>query len=186
MTVRLPLLLSACFLIALAHPTSVRSQSRLDNSIAITGGLYAASGIGTNFFSCGRYDYSFFGGRSFVEASVGVGSIQSNVISAISKAAVFASNNLVMYEFSFAYDATPAGAFPFLLFGVANVKEGEESHFAPVIGLGKRIPVPGLLGSNALGIRYDIRDQIFSQRVNNSDAFVAHNLVVTIGLQVYF
>jgi hypothetical protein len=167
-------------------PSASPAQGRLDQSLSLNGGLYAASGIGTNFFSCARYDYTLPGGRSFVEAALGVGSIKSDVIAAVSRAGIFASNNLVIYEFGFAYDYQPSGPFPFVLLGVAGVKEGDESHFAPVIGLGKRVPIPGFLGSNSLGIRYDIRDQIFSQKINNSDSFVAHNIMATIGVQIYF
>jgi hypothetical protein len=173
-------------LAALTLPAAASAQGRFEQSLSLAGGLYAASGVGTNFYSCARYNYFFYGGRSFVEASLGVGSLESKVISAISKAGIFASDNLVTYEFAFGYDASPTGNLPYVLFGVAGVKEGDETHFAPEIGVGKRIPIPGLLGSNALGVRYDVRDQIFSQSINNSDKFVAHNIVVTIGLQLYF
>ncbi len=167
-------------------PEGLRAQLKFDNSLSLSGGLYAASGFGTNFYTCGRYDYFILGGRYAVEASLGVGSLQSNVISTVTKARIFTSDNLVTYEFTFAYDYAPGGALPFFLFGVGGVREGQETHFAGVIGLGKRIPLPGLFGSSALGFRYDIRDQIFSQQINNSDPFVVHNIVATVGLQIYF
>jgi hypothetical protein len=164
------------------------AQQKFDQaqSLSLSGGLYAASGFGTNFFTCGRYDYFIPGGRYFVEGSLGVGSVQSKVIGTVTKARIFTSDNLVTYEFTFSYDYAPGGAMPYFTFGVGGVREGEETHFAGVIGLGKRIPLPGLFGSNALGIRYDVRDQIFSQAINNSDPFIAHNIVATLGLQIYF
>jgi hypothetical protein len=55
-----------------------------------------------------------------------------------------------------------------------------------VVGLGKRIPLYGMFGSNQLGVRYDIRDQIFSQTINNAEPFLSHNLAFTVGMQFYF
>ena len=167
-------------------PDALRAQLKFEQSLSLNAGLYAASGFGTNFYTSARYDYFIMAGRYFVEASLGIGSLQSDVISTVTKAKIFTSDNLVSYEFAFAYDYAPGGALPFFLFGVGGVKEGQETHFAGVIGLGKRIPLPGLFGSGALGFRYDLRDQIFSQRINNSDPFIVHNIVATLGLQIYF
>jgi hypothetical protein len=165
---------------------TLQAQPRYEHSLSLSGGLYAASGIGTNFTYNARYDYYILGGRYFVEAGIGFGSLESKVLSTISKSKLFTSDNLLIYEFGFALDAAPAGNFPFVLFGVAGVKQGGETSFAGVIGLGKRVPLPGLFGSNSLGFRYDVRDVIFSQRLNNSDPFVTHNIAVTVGVQVYF
>ena len=162
------------------------AQTRFDQSLSVSGGLYAASGIGTNSYLGVRYDYYILGGRFFIEASLGGGSLDSKVLASISKARLFSSNSLVTYEFSVAYDAIPAGSIPFVLFGVAGVRQGEQTSFAGVVGLGKRIPLPGLFGTNAFGFRYDIRDQIFSQQLNTSDSFIVHNIVATLGFQVYF
>jgi len=176
------------FLLALLFPgpDALHAQPKSDQSLSLSGGLYAASGFGTNFYSTGRYDYFIPGGHYSVEASLGVGSLQSKVVSSVTKAQIFTSDNLVTYEFTFAYDYAPGGALPFFTFGVGGVREGQETHFAGVVGLGKRIPLPGFLGSNALGFRYDIRDQVFSQQINNSDPFVVHNIVATLGLQISF
>ena len=178
----------AVILFLFQGPESAHAQQKfeLSQSLSVCGGLYAASGFGNNFYTTGRYDYFLGGGRYFVEGSVGIGSLQSNVIGTVTKAAIFTSNNLVTYEFSFAYDYAPGGALPFFTFGVGGVREGEETHFAAVIGIGKRIHMPGFLGSNALGFRWDLRDQIFSQQINNSSPFVVHNIVATLGLQIYF
>jgi hypothetical protein len=174
------------FVLLCAGAGALHAQQKFDQSLSLSGGLYAASGFGTNFYTSGRYDYYILGGRYLIEGSLGVGSLQSKVISSVTKAQIFTSDNLVTYEFTFAYDNAPGGALPFFMFGVGGVREGQETHFAGIIGLGKRIPLPGFLGSNALGFRYDIRDQIFSQAINNSDPFVVHNIVATLGLQVYF
>ncbi len=180
--------IAGIFLLLFQGPETAHAQQKfeLNQSLSLSGGLYAASGFGTNFYTSGRYDYFIGGGRYFVEASLGVGSVQSNVIGTVTKAAIFTSNDLVTYEFAFAYDYAPGGSLPFFTFGVGGVREGDETHFAGVIGIGKRIHLPGLLGSNALGFRWDLRDQIFSQEINNSDPFVVHNLVATLGLQIYF
>jgi len=182
------LVTGAILFLFIQGPEAAHAQQKFEptQSISLSGGLYAASGFGTNFYTNGRYDYFLMGGRCFVEASLGVGSVQSNVIGTVTKAAIFTSNNLVTYEFSFAYDYAPGGSLPFFTFGVGGVKEGEETHFAGVIGLGKRIHLPGFLGSNSLGFRYDVCDQIFSQQINNSDPFIVHNIVATLGLQIYF
>ena len=179
-----PALLLLALLIPAPEP--LRAQLKFEQSLSLSGGLYAASGFGTNFYTTGRSDYFIMNGRSFVEASLGVGSLQSKVISSVTKSEIFTSDNLVTYEFSFAYDYAQGGALPFFVFGVGAVREGSETYFAGVIGLGKRIPLPGLFGSNSLGFRYDVRDQIFSQRINNSDPFIVHNIVATLGLQIYF
>ncbi len=162
------------------------AEARAEQSLSVSGGLYAASGIGTNFWAGVRYDYFLLGGRYFVEASLGGGSLSSSVLGAVAKARLFSTDNLVTYEFSMAYDPAPAGNIPFVLLGVAGVRQGDATSFAGVIGLGKRIPLPGLFGTNVFGLRYDIRDQIFSQHLNDTDSFVVHNIVATLGIQVYF
>ena len=166
---------------------SSRAQTRMaDQSLSLSGGLYAASGVGTNPYFGGAYNYNVLGGRYFVEAAIGVGSLESKTLNAVSKAQLFASDHLVTYGFGVAYDAMPTGYTPFVMLGVAGVNQGGETSFAGVIGLGKRVPLPGFLGSNSLGFRYDIRDQIFTQRISNTESFIVHNIAATVGLQVYF
>jgi len=165
---------------------NAHAQLRYESSLSLSAGAYAASGFGTNQFFGVRYNYFFFGGRYFVEGSLGFGSLRSKVLENVSKSQVFTSERLYAYEFVFAYDAFPSGYLPFFAFGVAGLNQGGQTSFAGVLGLGKRIPLAGFLGTNQLGVRYDIRDQIFSQTINNSDPFIAHNLVFTFGLQFYF
>jgi hypothetical protein len=162
------------------------AQARFEHSISLSGGLYAASGVGTNFYYGARYDYYVLGGRYFFEASLCTGSLSSTVLEKVSKAQLFNSDRLTTYEFSVAFDANPSGTVPFLLFGVAGINQGGTTSFAGVIGFGKRVPLPGLFGVNGLGIRFDARDHIFSQTLNNSDPFIVHNIVATVGVQVYF
>jgi hypothetical protein len=164
----------------------VQAQYRYQSSLSLSGGAYAASGIGTNHYLGVRYNYFFLGGRYFVEASLGFGSLKSRVLENVSRAQVFDTERLYSYEFVVAYDANPSGYFPFVAGGVAGINQGGRSSFAGVIGLGKRIPLPGFLGTNQLGLRYDIRDQIFSQVINNSDPFISHNIAFTVGIQLYF
>ncbi len=166
--------------------SSAPAQLRYQNSLTLAGGAYAASGFGTNTYLGVRYNYFFLGGRYFIEASLGFGSLRSRVLENVAKTQVFESERLYSYEFIGAYDPAPSGYLPYLAFGVAGINQGGQSTFAGVVGLGKRIPLTGLFGSNQLGVRYDVRDQIFSQSINNSDPFIAHNIVFTLGLQLYF
>lgn len=165
-------------------PSALSAQTRQDHSLSLAAGIYAASGIGSNATYGLRYNYFILGGRYFVEGSLSIGSLESRVVSSISKARLFESDRLLTYEFSAAFDYQPSGNIPYVLLGVAGVRQGDVTSFAAVVGLGKRIP--GLFGSGSLGFRYDIRDMIMSQRINNSDPFTVHNIVATMGLQVYF
>ncbi len=165
------------------HPASM-AQGRYENSLSVSFGSYAASGFGNNLYGSVGYNYSFLGGRYFVEAAFGVSSLTSRVLENVSKAQLFSSNRLLTYQFAVAFDPSPSGAIPFFLVGFAGVNQGGASSFAGVLGLGKRIP--GLFGSNTLGFRYDIRDQIFSQSINGSDPFIVNNIVFSIGLLIYF
>ncbi|MFN0159345.1 MAG: hypothetical protein ACKVRP_14890 [Bacteroidota bacterium] len=166
--------------------SSAGAQSRYQNSLSFNIGAYAASGFGTNTYLGVRYNYFFLGGQYFVEGSLGFGSLRSRVLENVAKAQVFESERLYAYEFIGAYDPAPAGYFPYIALGVAGINQGGQSTFAGVVGLGKRIPLTGLFGTNQLGVRYDVRDQIFSQSINNSDPFISHNIVFTVGLQLYF
>ena len=165
---------------------SAYSQLRYESSLSLSAGAYAASGFGTNQFVGLRYNYFFLGGRYFVEGSLGIGSLKSHVLENVAKAQVFETEKLLAYEFVGAYDYNPSGYLPYFTLGVAGINQGGQSKFAGVVGVGKRIPLAGFLGTNQLGIRYDIRDHIFSQKVNDSDPFISHNLVFTFGFQFYF
>ncbi len=179
-------LFSALLSLLLVLPLPSRAQLRYDNSFSLTGGVYAASGFGTNPYFGARYNYFIDGGRFFVEGAAGFGSIKSNVLEKVTKAKLFDTERLVSYEFVGGFDALPNSALPYVVAGVASVNQGGQTRFAGVVGLGKRIPLIGALGSNQFGIRYDIRDQIFSQSIGGSDSFIAHNIVFTAGFQFYF
>jgi hypothetical protein len=123
----------------------------------------------------------------FVEGAIGFSSLKSDVLNTISKSQVFPSEQLYTYEFALAYDPNPSGYFPYILGGVAGINQGGVTSFAGVIGLGKRMPFgSSFFGSNQLGWRYDIRDQIFSQHINSAEPFLSHNIQFTLGLQFYF
>lgn len=161
-------------------------QLRYQSSLSLSAGAYAASGFGTNHYLGARYNYFFFKGRYFVEAAIGFSSLKSEVLKSISKSQIFESERLYSYEFVFAYDPSPSGYFPYVVGGVAGINQSGQTTFAGVIGLGKRIPLAGFLGTDQLGLRYDVRDQIFSQKINNADEFTAHNIVFSLGMQFYF
>lgn len=174
------------FSLCLLPVSSVRAQLRYDNSLSITAGAYAASGFGTNIYFGARYTYFIERGKIFVEGAAGFGSIKSAVLEKVTKAKLFDTERLVSYEFVGGFDALPNSALPYVVAGVASVNYGGQTRFAGVVGLGKHIPLTGALGSNRFGIRYDIRDQIFSQTIGGSDSFLTHNLVFTAGFQFYF
>lgn len=178
--------LSIVSLAVIMVDSSAHAQMPYESSLSLSAGAYAASGFGTNQFIGVRYNYFFLGGRYFVEGSLGFGSLKSKVLDNVAKAQVFETERLYAYEFVGAYDYNPSGYIPYFTFGVAGINQGGESKFAGVLGVGKRIPLFGFLGTNQLGLRYDVRDQIFSQKINDSDPFISHNLVFTFGLQFYF
>ncbi len=174
------------FAVLLLQSSSAQAQLRYESSLTFAAGAYAASGFGTNHYLGARYNYFFLGGKYFVEASLGISSLRSRVLESVSKLQLFESQRLYSYEFVVAYDANPAGYLPYLDVGVAGINQGGQTSFAGVVGLGKRIPLTGFLGSNQFGVRYDIRDQIFSQKFNNTDSFISHNIAFTVGFQLYF
>ncbi len=173
-------------LLAATAAIPANAQMRYENSLSFSFGAYAASGFGTNSYLGTRYNYFIMGGKYFVEGSFGVSSLHSKVLESVTQANVFESERLYNYEFIGGYDANPSGMIPYVIAGVAGLNQGGQSAFAGVIGLGKRIPLNGMFGSNQFGVRYDVRDQFFSQSINNSDPFTAHNIAFTVGMQVYF
>jgi hypothetical protein len=156
------------------------------NSISLSVGAYAASGFGTNPHYAARYNYFVSGGKFFVEGTFGFGSLRSDVLSSVTRSQLFESERLYTYEFVAGVDPFPSSYVPFMILGVAGINQGGQSTFAGVIGLGKRIPLKGAFGGNQFGFRYDVRDQIFSQRILNKEPFVSHNIAFTVGIQFYF
>jgi hypothetical protein len=176
------LLLASCFLM----PDHAQGQYQYQNSLSLSAGVYAASGFGTNPYVAARYDYFLPGRRFFVEASVGFSSLESEVLQSVAQSQVFETETLYTYEFVLAYDPNPAGLIPYITGGVAGLNQGGQNTFSGVLGLGKRIPMGNFLGSDQWSFRYDVRDQIFSQQINNADPFIAHNIQFSLGLQFYF
>jgi hypothetical protein len=183
-------LLIATVLIALIEvaivPNDAAAQARYQSSISLSGGSYAASGFGTNGYVGAAYNYLFGGGKYFVEGGLGFGSLKSDVLEQVSKSQIFDNDRLFTYEFLVGIDANPGGPLPYFVAGVAGVNQGGQSRFAGVIGLGKRKPIPGFLGSNQIGFRFDVHDQIYSQTINNGSPFVTHNILATLGLNLFF
>lgn len=173
-------------LVVLAFQTSLRAQLPYESSISVSLGAYAASGFGTNAYYGARYNYFISGGKIFVEGALGFGSLRSKVLESVTKSQLFDTERLFSYEFVTGFDPFPSGSFPFFVVGVAGLNQGGQSNFAGVIGLGKRVPLKGMFGSDKFGFRYDVRDQIFSQSLNNADSFLSHNIAFTLGLQLYF
>jgi hypothetical protein len=172
--------------IFLTFPQLAHSQPIYQNGLTLSAGMYSASGFGTNPYFGARYNRFLGSGKFFSEISFGFSSLKSKVLENVANFQIFESNNLYAYEFSIGYDANPSGNLPYLLAGVAGVNQGGQSNFAYVIGLGKQIPLSKYFNTKSFGFRYDIRDQIFSQRINNGDSFISHNIIFTIGFQFYF
>jgi len=164
----------------------VQAKGLFSNAMAFTGGIYSAEGFGSNFYFGLRYNHFFSKWRYFVEGSIGVSSLKSQVLQDLAAFQVFDSEKLLTYEFLLGYDMAPLGNFPFIVAGVAGLNQGGQSKFAYVIGLGKQIPLAQFFKTKRLGLRYDIRDQIFKQQINDANAFTAHNLVFSLGLSCYF
>jgi hypothetical protein len=162
-------------------PASAQALPRSGTGVGVFAGLYSADGIATNFYYGARYDYGFQGGKFFVEAALGIGSLDSKVLEAVTSASLFESSRLLTYEFGAAYDATPTGPVPFVLLGVTGIDQGGQTKFAGVIGFGKRFLISGAFDDRVIA-RVDVRDHIFSQEFNNKGSFLAHNLGLTLGL----
>lgn len=173
------------FIIGLFQVNSV-AQIGFKHSLSASTGIYAAAGLGSNLYVNIRYNHLIQRGTYFFEGAVGFGSIRSDVLESVTAANIFDGNGLFTYEFLFGYDWRRKGTFPYFVLGFGGINQGGQSRFAGVIGLGKRILVGGLMESDKLGLRYDIRDQIFSQELNNSDSFISHNIAVTIGIEYFF
>jgi len=166
---------------ALVTPASGQSLPRAGTGIGVFAGLYSADGIATNSYYGARYDYGFQGGKFFVEASLGIGSLDSKVLESVTSASLFESSRLLTYEFDVAYDHTPTGPVPFVLLGVTGIDQGGQTKFAGVVGFGKRFVLSGIFDDRMIA-RLDIRDHLFSQEFNNKGSFTAHNLSLTLGL----
>jgi hypothetical protein len=173
------------FCIAAAAGAGASAQVR-QSSVSLSIGAYAASGISTNPFVGAHYNYTLPGGRFFVEAGLGYTSLKSDVLASVSRAEIFSSDDLFTYEFLAAYDPMPSGYFPYIAAGVAGVNQGGQANIAAVFGLGKHLPLGSFLGDSQCGLRYDVRDQMFSQSIVSNETFLAHNLLFTIGFEVFF
>ena len=163
-----------------------QAQLSYDNSLSLSVGAYAASGFGTNAYYGARYNYFISGGKFFVEGGLGFGSLKSNVLESVTKSQIYDTDRVFAYEFVGGFDPYPNSHVPYFVAGVAGLNYGGQSNFAGVFGLGKRVPLKGVLGGDQLGFRYDVRDQIFSQTIYNKEPFITHNIAVTLGFQFYF
>lgn len=177
---------TAIVCLALLFSGSAKAGGIFTNSLTITNGIYAAEGFGSNYYLGARYNHFFNKWTYFVEASIGFSSVKSQVLDDLANFQVFDSEKLYTYEFLLGYDMKPLGGFPFLVAGVAGINQGGQSKFSYVLGLGKHIPLAQFFNVKRLGLRYDIRDQIFKQQISDKDAFTAHNLVFSLGLTYYF
>lgn len=173
------------FCVAMCY-TPVKAGGLFENSVGVANGFYAAEGFGTNYYLGLRYNHYYSRWKYFVEGSIGFSSIKSQVLDDLAAFSVFENDGLFTYEFMLGYDLKPLGSLPYVTVGVAGVNQGGQSKFAMAFGLGKHIPLAQFFKVKKLGIRYDIRDFIFKQQINNANSFTSHNLSFTLALQYYF
>ena len=181
-----PFLAVLLLTIMLLLPSPASAQSGFRNSASLTSGLYAADGFGSNFYYGARFNHYFNKWRYFVEGSIGFSSLQSEVLQDLTAFQVFDSEGLTAIEFLFGYDPRPLAGLPYFVGGVASINQGGQSRFSYVVGFGKHIPLAQFFKVKKLGIRYDIRDHIFRQKINDAGSFISHNLVFSLGIQYYF
>lgn len=176
----------ATIMLASLIGSSPAKAGGLNNGFGIMNGIYAAEGFGSNYYFGARYNHYFNRYRYFVEGNVGFSSLKSQVLEDLAAFQVFQSEGLFTYEFLLGYDVRPLSGLPYVVMGVAGVSQGGQSKFAYVLGIGKLIPLAQFFDVKRFGIRYDIRDHIFKQQINEDNSFTAHNLVFSVGLQYYF
>lgn len=173
-------------LLLLGWLSSAMGGGLYQNSIGVTNGLYASDGFGTNYYLGLRYTHYFTGWNYFVDGVIGFSSVKSEVLKDIADFQVFDHEGLLAYEFLFGYDPAPLSSLPFFLIGVGGLQRGGTNKFAYVIGLGKHIPFAKFSSIKRFGLRYEIRDQLFKQVINNNKPFLTHNLIFTVGVHYYF
>ena len=173
-------------IVMMASCAQAQRRAIYENSLGVSSGIYASEGFGSNLYYGLRFNHYFSRWQFFVEGSIGRSSIKSQVLKDLAAFQVFGSERLTTYEFLMGYDQVPTGSLPYVVFGVAGLNQGGQSKFSYIFGLGKHIPLAKYINMKRWGFRYDIRDQIFQQQVNNDDTFTAHNLMFTMGLQYYF
>ena len=166
--------------------SNASAQLRTENGFTLSTGIYSASGFGSNLFGALRYNRYLSQGRHFVEASLGISSMESDVLKSVANASLFENQRLLVFEFVYGYDPKMWTSFPYLTAGVANLNQGGQSKFAVVLGLGNRLHFNTIFGSPNIGLRYDLRDHIVSQSFNSKKSFIAHNLVFSLNLEFFY
>ena len=172
--------------IFLVDTAKVEAQVNYNYGFSVATGLYAAEGFGTNLSGALRVNKYFDAGKHFVEGSIGVTSIESEVLKAIGNTQFFEHNRLLSFEFLYGYDLKMWTSLPYFTVGVASINQGGQSRFAGIIGMGNRLYFDTLFGSKKMGLRYDLRDHIFKQSYNNSSDFITHNLNLSLNLEFFF
>jgi len=162
------------------------AQVNYGYGFSIGTGLYASEGFGTNLSGAVRVNKYFSAGRHFVEGSLGITSIESEVLKAIGNTQFFENNRLLSLEFLYGYDPKMWTSLPYFTMGVASISQGGQSRFAGVLGIGNRIYFDTLFGSKKMGLRYDLRDHIFKQSYNSSSSFITHNLNLSLNFEFFF
>ena len=110
-----------------------QAQVKYKYGFSIGTGLYAAEGFGTNISGAIRFNKYFDAGRHFVEGSVGLASIRSQVLNAIGNTQFFEHNSLISFEFLYGYDPKMWTSLPYFTIGVASIDQGGQSHFAGIV-----------------------------------------------------
>jgi len=162
-----------------------QAQIPYTSGLSIAMGIYSSEGIGTNPYAGLRYSRYLKQGTHFFEASFGISSVESSVLKSVAGVRLFDGTRLLAYEIVYGYDPKMWTSMPYFIAGVANVNQGGQSKYSGVVGIGNRFHFDTLFGSKKIGLKYDIRDHILKQKFTEREAFIAHNLVVTLNLEFF-
>jgi hypothetical protein len=173
------------FFISTGGIQKTQAQILYKNSLSLATGIYSSEGIGANPYAGLRYNHYLAQGKHFAEITLGLSSVESTVLQSTAGLQLFDGTRLVAFEIVYGYDPAMWSSVPYFVFGVANVNQGGQNKYAGVIGIGNRIHFDTLFGSKKIGLRYDFRDHILKQKFSEREAFIAHNLVLSLNLDLF-
>ncbi len=181
------------FLFAAMLPSTAEAGNFHKNSLNFNNGIYSPGGFDAGYFMEVRYTRFFGNWRYFMEVSGGVSNLDIREDqSLMGVSGDLEKEQFFTYEFLLGYDAVPLRGFPFIIAGVAGVDQIDFVQFAYVLGFGKQVPMAVFTKRlSRLGLRYDIRNHIMNEPIKSKqngsqEAVVTNNLIITLGLNLYF
>ncbi len=176
--------------------------SSYQHALTLNTGFYSLEGLGMTLLASGGYNY-FVGNNQYIfQTNYGISSIEAKVVDIVDNTkAIFGGSLLVMYyEFNLIYQISrknPESAksfdrgkkkrgilsriptdFPYLFAGAGSLKEGSFWRYFSVLGIGNWIT---LIKNKRFGLRYEIRDQLFVQKILN-EKFFSNNFILSLGI----